>query len=79
MPLLTPSPQPTSHECPSSPPLPHSPLPLSQVLLALLVRGYDLQLLSRPEYVPWNNVPTFVPDKRWPLWARLAPVGPGAN
>jgi hypothetical protein len=41
--------------------------------VAALVRGYDLQLTSDPAYVPWVNIPVSVPDKRWPLWARLAP------
>jgi hypothetical protein len=53
-----------------------------QSLVATLVRGYDLELLCEPAYVPWLNLPVSVPDKRWPLWARLTrapPLRPAAG
>ncbi|GBF87875.1 cytochrome P450 [Raphidocelis subcapitata] len=40
-------------------------------VVATLLRNYDLQLLSEPAYIPWMHMPMSVPDKRWPVWARL--------
>ena len=46
----------------------------AQALLATLLRHYDLELVSDPAYIKWLHCPVAVPDKRWPLWARLRPA-----
>lgn len=70
-PMLPHQPQPVV-ATPQPPPLAPPPHP-SQSVVATLVRNYDLQLLSEPVYIPWTHMPVSVPDKRWPVWARLSP------